>query len=113
MNRVERDTHENTADGMNGIMAVEALVHQPVECLRHRSRVSQRNLVFDHHVGDRMRLRVFRSHPGAAMVINHQVDPLRFIEFEPSIRIGLFICIVLHGNFSCGLLPRNAIKYSR
>ena len=105
MNRVERDTHENTADGMNGIMAVEAFVHQPVECLRHGRRVPQRNLVFDHHMGDRMRLGVFKLHPRAAMVVNHQIDPFRFIKFEPSIRIGLLICVVLHGNFSCCMAP--------
>jgi len=90
---------------MNGIVTVEAFAHQPVECLRHRRRFAQRNLVFDHHMGDGMRFGAFKLHPSSAMVLNHQVDPFRFIEFEPSIRIGLFICVVLHGNFSCCMTP--------
>ena len=50
INGIEHYPHENTADGMNGLMAVEPFVHQPVEGLGHRRCFAQRNLVFDHHM---------------------------------------------------------------
>lgn len=59
MRDVKNDAHEDAADGMNGLMAVKPFVHQSVECVGHRGRFSERNLVFDHHMGDRMRLGVF------------------------------------------------------
>ena len=31
MSRVKHDIHENIADGMNGIVAVETFIHQPIE----------------------------------------------------------------------------------
>jgi hypothetical protein len=56
MRDVEHDAHEDAADGMNGLMAIKPLVHQPVEGGGHRRRFSERNLVFDHHMSDRMKL---------------------------------------------------------
>jgi hypothetical protein len=45
------------------------------------------------------------------MEINYQFDPFLFIKFEPSPGIGIFICIVLHGDFP---LPptESGIKHS-
>ena len=79
MNRIEHYPHENTADGMNGLMAVEPFVHQPVKCFGYRRCVAQCDLVFDHHVGRGVKLRGFKLHSDATMVINHQVDPFRLI----------------------------------
>ena len=79
MNRIEHYLHENTADGMNGLMAIEPFVHQTVERLGHRRYLAQCSLVFDHHVGRSVKLRGFKLHSDATMVINHQVDPFRLI----------------------------------
>ena len=97
MSRVEHYLHENAADGMNGIVAIEAFIHQPTKRSGYWRRFPQRNLVFDHHMSDRVRLGGFKLNPGATMIFNHQFEPFRFIEFEPDDRIGLLICVVLHG----------------
>jgi hypothetical protein len=101
MNRIEHYFHENTADGMNGLMAIEPFVHQALECLGHRRCFAQCSLVFDHYMSHGVKLQAFKLHPDTTMVINHQVDPFRFIEFEPNLWIGLLNCVVLHGKFSC------------
>jgi hypothetical protein len=110
MSRIEHYLHENTADGMHGLMAIEPFVHQPLECLGRRRCFAQCNLVFDHHMGHCMKLRVFELHPDATMVINHQVDSFRFVEFEPNLWIGLLNCVVLHGKFSYCSPPGNYKK---
>ena len=96
---VENDAHEDAADGMNGVMPIKPFVHQPVECSGHRRRFSERNLVFDHHMGHRMQLEVFQFQLGAAVIVHDGVDSFGFIEFEPSRRMRLIIRFVLHGKF--------------
>jgi hypothetical protein len=110
INRIEHYPHENTADGMNGLMAVEPFVHQPVERFGHRRYLAQRDLVFDNRMGHCVKLQGFKLHPDATMVINHQVDPFRFIKFEPNLWIGLLNCVVFHGKFSCSSPPGNYEK---
>jgi hypothetical protein len=111
MNRIEHCLHENTADGMNGLMAIEPFVHQTIEGLGHRRYSAQRNLVFNNHMGHRVKLQGFKLHSDATMVINHQVDPFCFIEFEPNLWIGLLNCVVLHDKFSCCSHPEITKKY--
>jgi hypothetical protein len=101
MRDFENDAHEDVTDGMYGLMTVKPFVHQPVECVEHRRRFSERNLVFDHHMGDRMKLEVFQLHSGLAVIIHDGVDPCVFIELEPSWRMRLIICVVVNGNSPC------------
>ena len=65
MNGVEYYPHENTANGVNGIMPIETFVYEPVQRLRHRRRFPQCNLIFDHHMGHCVKLGGFKLHPGA------------------------------------------------
>ena len=84
---------------MNGLMPVKPFLHQTAECGWHRCRFSERNLVFDHHMGHRMKLEVFQLQFGAAVIVHDGVNSFAFIEFEPSRRMRLIVCIVLHGKF--------------
>ena len=79
MSRLEHYSHENTADGMNGLMAIEPFVHQTLECLGHWRCFAQCGLVFNNHMGRRVKLQGFKLHSDTTMVINHQVDPFRLI----------------------------------
>ena len=106
---VENDAHEDAADGMYGLMPVKPFVHQPVECSRHRRRFSERNLVFDHHMGHRMKLKVFQLQLGAAVIVHDGVDSFGFIEFEPSRRMRLIIRFLLHGKFLVQPADRESI----
>jgi hypothetical protein len=70
---------------MDGLMAVKPLVHQPVKGGGDRRGFAERNLVFYHHVGHRMELRIFEFDSGSVLIVHHRVDPFGFIKFEPNL----------------------------
>ena len=110
MRDVKSDAHEDIADGMNSLMTVKPFVHQSVECVGHRGRFSERNLVFDHHMSDHMKLEVFQLHSGSAVISHDRVDPSVFIEFEPSCRMRSIICVVAHVIPRAAHRPRGTIS---
>lgn len=69
IDRIEHYPHEDTADGMNGLMAVEPFVQQPFERVGHRRYLAQCSLVFDNHMGDGTKLRSFKLRPDVTMVM--------------------------------------------
>src|SRR5687767_6628725 len=65
---IEHDTHEDAADGMNGVMAAEALVHQPGERRRHLRRLAESDLVLYDHMGDGVNALILKVYPLRAMI---------------------------------------------
>ena len=59
---------------MNGLVAIEPLVHQPFHRASHR-RFGIGNLALDHCMEDRVHFWPRKADSGALMVIHHEIDP--------------------------------------
>jgi hypothetical protein len=86
------------ADGVDGVMAVESIVHQAFGGAIRGRFVAERDLRLD----DRMQCGVHRSvrqpNTRGAVIVPHQADALLFVQREPFFRVGCLIGIViLHG----------------
>ena len=66
-------------------MPIKPFFHETNKRPGHRRRIAQRHLVFDHHVHHRMKLGILDFHPSPAVIVDDEVDALRFIEIEPGL----------------------------
>jgi hypothetical protein len=95
---VEDDAHQDTANGMNGLVPIEPFIHKTLERRRGSRRITHCNLIFDEHVRCPVKLCAFAEREVIATVVfDDHLDVFGFIKRKPSLRIGLLNGIVEHG----------------
>ena len=82
---------------MDGVMAVEALAHEPLECGCDRCLLTQKNLVLHAHMQARVQAQVRKLDARPAMMLHHQFDLLALVKLRPFLRIDRPSWIVAHG----------------
>src|SRR5262245_36418053 len=98
---VVHELHEDHADGMDGIVPIEALGHEPLYCAPHRYFVTKRNLALDDGVHHGVNRFIGQANTGAQVIVLHERDPLLLIHREPFFRIWSLEGIVsLHANLT-------------
>src|SRR5215204_7261501 len=78
---------KNRTDRMDGVVAVEPFRHEALE-RTDRDLLSQRDLVLDDGMNDRVHRRAWQANTLAAMVILDQVDPFLLVQRQPFLRVG-------------------------
>jgi hypothetical protein len=72
------------AIAMDGVMAVEALAHEPLECGCDRCLFTQKNLVLHGHMQARVQAQVWKPDARPAMMLHRQLDLLALVGSRPS-----------------------------
>ena len=91
-------SQQDEADGVDGIVPVEALGHEPPQCPCYRNFVAKCDLVLDDGVRHGVRLHTGDLDPRENVVLPRQSNSLFLVECKPLLRIGsLEGIIALHG----------------
>src|SRR5262249_37308896 len=72
----------------NGVVPVEPLGHEALQCASNRNFVSQRDLTLDHRMKGRVRLYVREANARAPVILLDYPDALMFIHCAPFFRFG-------------------------
>jgi hypothetical protein len=87
---------KHRANGMNGLMSVEAFRHEALHCARYRYLVAERDLVFHHDMDYGMRRQIRHANTCVPMKILDQPNLLLLVELLPLFGIGRAEWIVIH-----------------
>src|SRR5277367_6044778 len=77
---------QHRGDGVDGLVAVDALLHQTLERLWRRRLVAERDLIFDDNVQGCVQSQVRKADARPAMIVLDQSYALRLVQFQPLFR---------------------------
>src|SRR5277367_6523073 len=77
---------QHRGNGVDGLVAVDALLHQTLERLCRRRLVAERSLVFDDDVQGCVQSQVRKADARPAMIVLDQSYALRLVQFQPLFR---------------------------
>jgi len=90
------DLYEGPTDRVNGVMPIQAFLHEPIERRSNRRFISKQDLILYHHVGHRVHLGILKPHAGAAMIVHDKFQTLGLIERGPSLSVRLAVRVIAH-----------------